>query len=975
MSTSEDLYGPLTDLYARLEESLREKDLAPVGWAPHLAALRALRPGDALSTLLFAPEELPEDAPVRLVRGGDAPGPVVRALVDGLLAKGERALVLAPTPEHVTELLTALDENGFVLEAAPEYLPKPLPIPPVKGRGEQGSNGTVEFRPPMRTGDTAEEPAAALLEDRPSAITDPLEAAEEAPAPDASPLDTQSPSLIGPGVETQAPPPVEPSLQTQALTPVEPDAGEQVPPPLEPSVETQSLSPIEPDLAEQAPPLAEPSVQTQALPPIEPSVEEQAPPAAEPSVETQNLPPVEPAPEAQVLPPVEPSPEEQAPPPAEPSVQTQALPPLEPVAEAEAVEPVPVEAPNPTGTMPLEELPADATPSPAVQAQPPQTVPDLPPVDVPPPTDADAPAAPEPAEEAVPEPLAVTPIIGAESEGTDEDTQVASAVPETDRAPETRVRRAVVRTVGNAWQEAWQNELRLLQRGMLWLEQWPRDVAAMEAFQEGRTQRETEDEATLAQLTAQVERARNDVTAAQEAIESSRQEVERLAAEEQTTAGEITEPRAEAARLHDVAETAAAEAGNLTRAADAAHQRCTALVEQTGRTQSELDAARQQEQSLTGELARAREELPRAVEEAERLVTEDADAVAEGHASYYRMVSAESALGALRQKMTLGQRLHVAAPPAEMKRLRAEVKARSREADEAANRARRTKDAAEQAAARRAGLERFISEGGAGLVAAQQAQQRLGAELEQLAVERESAAVAYRDQARLAAEAVDRATQTSATARFAQQSVRALEEKLAALRTEHEVAQSAAARAQADAETAAHHLTEAETALKDHEAAAEQRAEADRTELAALTEAEQRSREQVEQICGPDPAADPESLAVEQERAMQRIEKLSAYLAADGHTETEVLFRTAEVVCGTPVTVGSADPGDDFDALIAVGPLTDAEFLVGAVRARRWILVGDAAERPAEHPEYGEPRHALFERAAAVLPVEDLSRP
>ncbi|MFC9972101.1 hypothetical protein ACFVH6_14550 [Spirillospora sp. NPDC127200] len=926
MSTSEELYGPLTDLYTRLEESLRDKDLAPVGWAPHLAALRALRPGDALSALLFAPEELPDGAPVRLVRGDD-PGPVVRALVDGLLAKGERALVLAPTPEQVTGLLEALNGNDFVLEAAPEYLPEPLPVPAVKGRGEPGSNGTVEFRPPVRaggTGDTAEEPAAALLEDRPTAVTDPLEPAEPAGESVAGPV-------AEPAADPEAPPPTDASVETQALPPIEPEAEAQIPQPGDPDVMAQALPPIEPSLA------------TQALPAVEPP-------------------------------------------------------------EAEAQVPQPAEVEGPTGTIPLEELPVEpvaavepeqaaaggtepsaavetAAPPAAVAAEPPQTVPDLPPVDEEPlpPVQADVSTTPDPvpapAEETAPEPLAVTPIIGAEPEETRQDTQVAPQVPEDDRAPETRVRRAVVRTVGSAWQEAWQNELRLLQRGMMWLEQWPRDVAALAAFEERRAQREASDEAARTELTAQVENARAGVATAQEAIETTRQEVERLASEEEAAAAEVVEPRAEAARLQEAAQVAAEEAGNLTRAADAAHQRCTALVEQTGRTQTELEAARQQEESLTGELARAREELPRAAEEAERLVAEDADAVAEGHASYYRMVSAESALGALRQKMTLGQRLHVAAPPAEMKRLRAEVKARSREADEAAKRAQRTKEAAEQAAARRAGLERFISEGGAGLVAAQQAQQRLGAELEQLAVEREEAAVAYREQARLAAEAVDRATQASATARFAQQSVRALEEKLASLHTEHEVAKSAAVRAQADAEAAAHHLAEAETALKEHLADAEQRAEADEAELAALTEAERRSREQVEEICGPDADPGPEALAAQQERAMQRIEKLSARLSAEEHAETEVLFRTAEVVCGTPVTIGAADPGDDFDALIAVGPLTDVEFLVGAVRAHRWILVGDAADRPAEHPEYGEPRHALFERAAAVLPVEDPERP
>ncbi|WP_262403479.1 hypothetical protein, partial [Actinomadura sp. CNU-125] len=48
-------------------------------------------------------------------------------------------------------------------------------------------------------------------------------------------------------------------------------------------------------------------------------------------------------------------------------------------------------------------------------------------------------------------------------------------------APETWVRAAVLRTAGEAWRQSWETELRMLRRGLMWLEQWPRDHAALEA--------------------------------------------------------------------------------------------------------------------------------------------------------------------------------------------------------------------------------------------------------------------------------------------------------------------------------------------------------------------------------------------------------------------------------------------------------------------------------------------------------------
>ncbi|OLT13687.1 hypothetical protein BJF79_20100 [Actinomadura sp. CNU-125] len=83
---------------------------------------------------------------------------------------------------------------------------------------------------------------------------------------------------------------------------------------------------------------------------------------------------------------------------------------------------------------------------------------------------------------------------------------------------------------------------------------------------------------------------------------------------------------------------------------------------------------------------------------------------------------------------------------------------------------------------------------------------------------------------------------------------------------------------------------------------------------------------------------------------MARIEELSGYL--DGRApDGGVLLRTADVVVGTPVA-GFALDDAEFDALIAVGDVRDADFLVGAVRTRRWVLVGAPGARPPAHREY-----------------------
>ncbi|NDU71713.1 hypothetical protein GWI34_03585 [Actinomadura sp. DSM 109109] len=542
-------------------------------------------------------------------------------------------------------------------------------------------------------------------------------------------------------------------------------------------------------------------------------------------------------------------------------------------------------------------------------------------------------------------------------------------------APEARVRSAALRPVGEAWRRSWQTEARLLQRGLMSLEQWPRDVATLQSVQAENLRLAERLEAEKAGLARGIEEARAAAKAAREAAAAADAEAERLSGVQEEAEAELAGPRDEAQRLQGLADEASGEAATLTRTADATYARLAQIDERAKTAQAELQGARQAEASLTDELARAREALPGAAEEAHRLTAADADAAAEGHAAYYRLVSAESALSALRRKMTLGQRLHVASPPSELRGLRAEVKARTREADEAATRAREAKEAAEQAERVRRGLASFVSEGGARLKAAQEAQERLGTELTWLAAEREKVGADHREQALKASEAVERATEAGLAARAAHQVVQAIEERVTAARTSREAALAGAARARSDAEaaTARAEQTEIELERRTREAAAEIAAR--EAELETVAAAEAASRDSVREICGADPEGDPEVVPEHQRRAMARIEELTGYLEGGRAAGGEVLLRTADLVVGTPAGAALTAGDEEFDALIVAdaGTVTDGEFLVGAVRARGWILVGTAGSRPPGYREYaGSPSGRLdvspFERASAAAP-------
>ncbi|MCP2337850.1 hypothetical protein [Actinomadura rupiterrae] len=536
------------------------------------------------------------------------------------------------------------------------------------------------------------------------------------------------------------------------------------------------------------------------------------------------------------------------------------------------------------------------------------------------------------------------------------------------------VRRVLVRPVGGVWRGDAERELKGLRLGLLWLEQWPRDVATVERLRDEGVRRRAEREADVAALEDAIVQRREELVSAQGAVAEAEAERDRTVGEEEQVAGEAVAPREEAERLRSEADEAAALASEAARVADEAYARVTAIDERASQAQFELGAAQEQERTLVGDLARAREELPAAKAETERLVSQDSNAIAEGHASYYRVRAAESAVAAVRQKMTLTQRLHVAPTPPELKKLRAELKDKARQADDAARRAHETKEEAQRAAQRQAELERFLEGGTERLAAAKHAQERLTEELTRLAEEREGAVVTHHEQARTAAEAADHATQAGASARYAEQAARAAEERLAVARTAREIAEAALERAETDVEAAAVRITEAEAALNERRAAVEAENAEDDTDLAVAIEAEERSRDQVAAICG-DEEPDTGRLPDIQNRAMSRIEELTGYLTALADSPHDVdsefgrtLLRKASVVGGSPFAVSASHLGE-FDELLVSGleHLAADDLLVGAVHARHWTLLTEAAapSDPSIHPD-DAPEHPSSEDEAAA---------
>jgi hypothetical protein len=474
---------------------------------------------------------------------------------------------------------------------------------------------------------------------------------------------------------------------------------------------------------------------------------------------------------------------------------------------------------------------------------------------------------------------------------------------------------------------AWENELRTLRRDLLQLDQWPRDQATLAAVRAEHEQRKSELAQERDRLTTAVAERRAAIVEAEGAVESTDEVHAELAAQEMDAADEAAAQLAAYLEVQAVEEATAQEAERSARAVAASSARCAALETRIAGLHAELERARQAEDQLGDRLERARAELPAATAEAERLTKAAAEAEALSHATYYRMVSAESALSAERGRQNWGQKLHVSTPRPEVAEQKAHVTARRREAADALAAAEQANEIRQRAEGERAGMAAFLESGGKELEAAHAAQRRIAEEMPGLEGELALARTDQESHVAQAAVAAERAARAAEPAEEARRTGRAAEERLAAARAALVEATEAAHRAKAEQEESAGRFALAEAALErfiGEEAAALAEGTED---IEAAVEVELRTRARVQEALGG------EAEDTWRERAMARHEQL-----------TLKPLEVAQVICAEPGAV----PEGEYDVLIAgsAEQLTDGDLLTGAVQARGWILVGDPDGEP-----------------------------
>jgi hypothetical protein len=541
--------------------------------------------------------------------------------------------------------------------------------------------------------------------------------------------------------------------------------------------------------------------------------------------------------------------------------------------------------------------------------------------------------------------------------------------------PEGLSHGATIRTVGTAYQQMWKVELRGLRRDLMWLEQWPRDRAAITAALADQEQRRRTLSDGEERLSGEIGERRAELEAAERAAAAALETRDRLSGEHGPAAESAAESRARYDGLQEAADAAAKIAAEFSQAAEESQVRCSALEERLLVCRQKLQAARDRETSLIAELDRARGSLPQASAEAERLYSVAADAAAEAHMSYYRMTAAESALTAERKALSWGQRIRATPERQELQQHRRQVSAYRRETDDAGGRAGQAREAFERAEAHRAEMAAFIFSGAQELAETRAAQEHFSADIERVSAEWDTARSEHPGHARRAAEAAEQAAQAAAAAGHAGELSRQAEERLAGLRFAHEQASVTADSTQAETQAALRLLTEAEAALGQLRAQAEVDLAEGFAEITAAEDTEAASRRHVQDMCGDDPALPDDALAGHRDRTMARVEELSAFteltqeplLTGDGGSHdalAEALLEAAGLVCGTPLglTTGPVPHTAGFDTLIVddADQITDSEFLVGAVLARRWILLGEKTGRPPQaYEEYEDHVHAL----------------
>ncbi|MEO5877992.1 MAG: hypothetical protein ABIS86_11810 [Streptosporangiaceae bacterium] len=494
---------------------------------------------------------------------------------------------------------------------------------------------------------------------------------------------------------------------------------------------------------------------------------------------------------------------------------------------------------------------------------------------------------------------------------------------------------------------AWDIELRGLRKNLLLLEQWPLDGASLASVRAGLEQREAELAEQRKRLTAEVAEHRAAIVESERAVDAAEEDLAQLTTQEAEAADQAAGQLAAFLEVQAVAEAAVQEADRAARAVAASTARCAELESAIAQLHTELERARQAEEQLSERLDHARTELPAATAEAERLTRAATEAEALSHATYYRMVSAESALSAERGRQNWSQKLHVSTARPGVAEQKAHVTARRREATDALAAAEQANEIRQRAEGERAGMAAFLDSGGQELEAAHAAQRRFAEEMPGLESELALARTDHESHTAQAAVAVDRAAQAAEPAEEARRTGRAAEERLATARGALAEASEAAQRARAAQEAATGAFALAETALERFAEEEDKVLTDGRQDVEAAETVELRTREQVEEALG-DEAQD-----VWRERAMSRHEQL-----------TLNPVEQAQVVCATPGAV----PGGDYDVLIvgAAEQVTDGDFLTGAVLARRWVLVGDPdGEPPQLDPLYRDHVLALCALAEA----------
>lgn len=562
--------------------------------------------------------------------------------------------------------------------------------------------------------------------------------------------------------------------------------------------------------------------------------------------------------------------------------------------------------------------------------------------------------------------------------------------------PESRGHEAVIRAVGDSHLRTWESEIGRLRRELLWLEQWPRDRAALARIQADHERRRGELSAGEDAAAEEIRELRAAAAAAEQEATAAQETRDRLDAEHRSAAEESAAARARWEELQAAADAAARAADERTRAAEESHARHAALDGRVRRCEAELEEARKRERTLLEDLVKAKESLPEATAEVEHLTAASTQAAAVGHACYYRLTAAESALAAERRKLSLGQRLRLSRPHPELDRLRKAVTAHRKEADEAATRARQAGEALERAKARRAELAAFLDSGDDRLAEVGREQERLSDEIVRFSRERDAALAEHREHADGVSAALEASAEAAEAARRARDLSRRAEQRFLEAGRAVETATTEVERTAAES-LAAGRLAESDAGLERRRGDGTADITTGHAEVEAAAEAEARSRRHVEEICGVEPGdADEETLSGHRARAMAAIERLIGYVEllqdpaepddpaagqdgtaaaegpAIGHRSGEqgpedagdassrparldalgeVLLEHAGLVCATAqglATCPALVPAV-FDTLIVAGAgrVTDGEFLVGAVRSGRWIMVGDRRDAPA----------------------------